>query len=172
MYLTADIVERPYILQYPNRNREQPYSLARHAQPQEMRIKPKAGLLELDVPMTAYHNFDKSKGIRWGGALKRAKDSESSTFGLASGFGNAGMRPAGTRADRAASFHGQDGDDDDENVPAGLNDYESMIEEGRVLHEQTLGGLILPSENGKPLYMLGAFTGGKESFYSDTAYFS
>ena len=164
VYLTPENVERPYILQYPNRNREQPYNQARHAQPQEMRIKPKAGLLELDVPMTAFQNFDKAKGIRWGNALKRARDSESSTFGLASGFGNTGMRPGSTRADPAASFQGSNDDDNEENIPDDFNKYESMIDEGRVLHEQTLGGLILPSENGKPLYMLGAFTGGRESF--------
>ena len=164
VFITPDFPERPYVLQYPNRNREQPYSQAGHAQPQEMRIKPKAGLLELDVPMTVHHNFDKLKGLQWGGALKRAKDNESFAFGLASGFGNAGMRPAGSRTDRGGnSFRGQD-DNEDEFAQCGLDNYKSMIDEGRVLHEQTLGGLILPSEAGKPLFMLGAFTGSKARF--------
>lgn len=160
VYITPDFPERPYVLQYPNRNREQPYSQAGHAQPQEMRIKPKAGLLELDVPMTVHHNFDKLKGLRWGGTLRRAKDNESSTFGLASGFGNPGTRSAGSRADRASTVHGQD-DNEDEIAHTTLDNYENMIDDGHVLHEQTLGGLILPSETGKPLFMLGAFTGGK-----------
>ena len=166
VYITPDFPERPYVLQYPNRNREQPYSQAGNAQPKEMRIKPKAGLLELDVPMTVHHNFDRLKGLRWGDALKRAKDNESSTFGLASGFGNAGMRPAGNRADRGGTnFHGHE-EIEDELAQSGVDNYENMIEKGRVLHEQTLGGLILPSEAGKPLFMLGAFTGGKARFIS------
>lgn len=166
VYVTPDFREKPYVLQYPNRNREQPYSQAGHVQPQEMRIKPKAGLLELDIPMTVHHNFDKLKGLQWGSALKRAKDNDSSTFGLASGFGNAGMRPVGSRVDRGGpNLHGQD-DNEEELTNSGLNNYENLIGEGRVLHEQTLGGLILPSEAGKPLFMLGAFTGGKARLIS------
>ena len=123
-------------------------------------MKPKAGLVELDIPITAHQNFDKIKGIRWGTTLKQAKDNDASTFGLASGFGNTGIRSGGGRNDRStAAFI--DNEDDGEGLSESINNYDNMVHEGLVLQEQTLGGLVLPDEPDKPLYMLGAFTGCK-----------
>ena len=50
-----------YVLQFPNRDSKQHYSAANLSQPFKMRIKPNAGMVEMDVPMDAMRNYDREK---------------------------------------------------------------------------------------------------------------
>lgn len=158
VFITPEMAEQVYLLQYPNRDRGLPYNDGTRMKPLEMRIKPKAGFIELDVPMHVHTNFDKRKGITWGEAVREAKDKGSASFGLSSGFGiehgrirapNRGLQ--GSRSDPSA--HQEDHDV----VEDLLMSFEDANEKGHVLNKQTLGGQILKEEAGKPLYMLGAF---------------
>jgi hypothetical protein len=48
-----------YILQFPNRDSKQHYTARNQSQPLKMRIKPSAGMVELDVPLDAWRNYDR-----------------------------------------------------------------------------------------------------------------
>ncbi|RAL59585.1 hypothetical protein DID88_006444 [Monilinia fructigena] len=61
-----------YVLQFPNRDIDQRYSGSNDAQPLKFRTKPKAGMVEMDVPIDARRNYDKDKGVKWGDAIKKS----------------------------------------------------------------------------------------------------
>ncbi|EON61080.1 hypothetical protein W97_00291 [Coniosporium apollinis CBS 100218] len=161
VYITASSPQsQTYLLQYPNRNRLQPYNARSNAKPLELRIKPSSGFLEIDVPMNVYANFDKTKGIKWGEAmLKTSHNGGSSNFGLAAGF--ARPRETGAAARRARARGGEEEDEEgpDEEIDRHLENFEDANSKGHVMNKQTLGGQILKEESGKPIYMLGAFRG-------------
>jgi DNA-directed RNA polymerase-3 subunit RPC5 len=156
VFITPELTEQLYLLQYPNRSREQPYNERHNSTPLEVRIKPKTGFMEIDISTTVYVNFDKTKGILWGEALKTAKDANINAFGMASGFGK-GSRPSDLHIERHARRGGR-------GVQTELANFETANENGTVLNKQTLGGQIIQSEPGMPLYMLGAFRGSKKYF--------
>lgn len=171
VYLTTDLEQQIYLLQYPNRERD--HTFKAHVYPSAMRIKPQAGYMEMDLPIH-FTNFDKARGVRWGEALRQVKE-EGNTggLGIAGGFGGPAGRVAGVKAKKPPKLEthpaadGADMDmDDDEEVPAEdkeinklLENFEQSAEEGRVLNKQTLGGQILKDVQGQPMYMLGAFKG-------------
>jgi DNA-directed RNA polymerase-3 subunit RPC5 len=76
-----------YLLQYPNRKSSKPYTSAQSSSPSELRIKPKSGFIELDIPRQTDPLFDKVKGITWGDSMRLANESKTNAFGLAAGFG-------------------------------------------------------------------------------------
>lgn len=171
VYLTpSDETQQLYLLQYPNRSRKDTFR--RHAFPAAMRIKPSSGFMEMDLPVH-FTNFDRAKGVRWGEALRQAKEEGISGFGVAGGFANITqgkhgalkMKPPKPRAagieDGDMEIDGEDGDQDE--MDKLLENFEDSVEKGHVLSQQTLGGQILKSEAGKPVYMLGAF---RESMFS------
>lgn len=155
VYITPELQEQVYLLQFPNRDRQQPYNSRTGAQPVEMRMKPRTNFMELDIATNVASNFDKSKGMLWGSAMKTANESGAAGFGMASGFGkgnrgNELFNPE--KRGKKARDPGQ--------APVGKTRSERFdvaTEAGRVLNKQTLGGqIVLPAE-GKPMYMLGTF---------------
>lgn len=152
VYITPSLAEHIYLLQYPIRSREQPYNDRNGARPTEMRIKPRAGFLEMDVDMNTAANFNKHQGLVWGEAMRKAQASGVSTFGAAAGFAPAPV----TRAGR-----GRGGEiPPDQTVEANLARFNDSVNKGYVFHKQTLGGQIVKDESGlQPNYMLGAFRG-------------
>ncbi|KAI9821741.1 MAG: hypothetical protein M1827_002322 [Pycnora praestabilis] len=163
VFITPKRAQKLMLLQYPNRDRTQPYSEANHAKALGMRIKPKSGLVEVDVPMNVNTNYDKEKGITWGEAMRKSTmEKGGGSHGFAGGFGvggggGGGVGRRGGRAneidDRSASREmSQD---------ALITNFEDANNKGRVLNKQTLGGLISPVEDGQPLYMVGAFRGNE-----------
>jgi DNA-directed RNA polymerase-3 subunit RPC5 len=141
-----------FILQFPNRPSTLAYSSATSALPSELRIKQKAGLVELDVPIDVWHNYDRTKGGRWGDALRRTAAGVS--HGLPGGFGigTSNIRSSGRGA--AASAH-----DDDAGAHEVGGNFASAVTAQRVLTKQTLGGMAVPKEQASPTYMIGAFAG-------------
>merc|ERR1719262_1567090 len=125
-----------YILQFPNRDSRQQYNRAKGSEPLKMRIKPNAGMVELDVPMDAHINYDKKKGLAWGGAMKKSMESK--------GTGSHGLR--GGIVDQEA-IQSQI-----------LADYQNAVRNERVLVKQTLGGQAMAKDDTTPQYMIGTFS--------------
>lgn len=139
-----------YLLQYPIRDRRQPYNERNGARPLEMRIKPQAGFIEMDIGMNTSANFNKYQGLLWGDAMKKSQAAGTTTFGAAAGF--AVSAPSKGRPQRDAP-----GEDIDTN----LSRFNDAVNRNIVHHKQTLGGQILQDEPGNPNYMLGAFRGNE-----------
>lgn len=173
VYLTPELQQQLYLLQYPNRARD--HTFVRYAYPENMRIKPESGFLELDLPVH-FTNFDKARGVEWGEALHRVKEEGGGGLGIAGGFGGNSGRAGGLRTRKAkvetagagaGGFVNGDAAADvgaeDEEVAKLVDNFEDSVERGRVLNKQTLGGQILKHQEGQPVYMLGAFRGRKLS---------
>ncbi|EDN03167.1 predicted protein [Histoplasma mississippiense (nom. inval.)] len=94
IYITDSQIRR-FLLQYPDRQATQPYNAATHQKPTELRLKPRTGLVEVDIPINTHVNYDEKKGRRYGNALRRSRViAEGGTMGMAGGF-NPGARAKG-----------------------------------------------------------------------------
>ncbi len=144
-----------YILQFPNRDSKQAYSVAKSSLPLELRIKEKSGLLEMDVPVDAFRNYDREKGVKWGEAVMKSDQlkggGEGGSLGLAGGFGIGGGQSARPRSARQGT------EDEGITQDALMRDFASSVAQGRVLKKQTLGGQAMPKDSTTPHYMIGAF---------------
>ncbi|CAK4031447.1 DNA-directed RNA polymerase III subunit rpc5 [Lecanosticta acicola] len=160
VFLTPPIEEQVYILQYPNRSRSIPYNRSGGAMPQDMRIKPQAGFMEMDVDMNSKHNFNKYMALKWADAKQSSKElhNPSVTYGPASGL--VGARP-GARSRSALKGQG----DRELELENDLMNFEDAEKNERVFNKQTLGGQIIrhnsEAELGKPYYFVGAFQGNQ-----------
>ncbi|CAJ2512394.1 Uu.00g054090.m01.CDS01 [Anthostomella pinea] len=137
------------ILQHPNKANGGTNS---YAQLREVRIKPRSGMLEVDVPISHAHaDYDRDKGQRWGGALAKSAAAKSGgTQGLAGGFG------VGVPASRGGSRR-RGGDDYERQID--MLDWAEAVRQDTVLRTQTLGGQ-LPRETGVDCrWMVGVFKG-------------
>jgi DNA-directed RNA polymerase III subunit RPC5 len=155
VFITPDLEEQIYLLQYPNRLRDDPYNASRGNAPLEMRLKPNAGFVEVDIPLNVVEYFDKLKGIKFGEALRKAKEDGQNAFGVAAGFERMPIPP---------SAAGRDGHEDalaDQNLENLMQRFEDANDRGHVMNKQTLGGQILRRDVGDPMYMLGAFRGSE-----------
>ena len=166
VFLNDSLSEKLMLLQYPNRDGRQPYTERNFAKPLELRIKPGAGLIEVDVPMEIFDNYDKEKAVRFGDALKKSTDERAGgSLGLPGGFGvtygHGRVGGAGRVPRRGHSDHEQEITQDMLH-----RDFDLACSLGRVLNKQTLGGQIDPLQDGKPIYMIGAFQDGRSSLPS------
>lgn len=144
-----------YVLQFPNRDSKSNYSFANHAQPSTLRLKENAGMLEVDVPIDAWSNYDRERGHRWGKSIQKSNLSKAGgSHGLPGGFGIGGAT-ASARGRRVAD----DGDDVDEN--ALTKDYALAVQRGEILTKQTLGGQFISDDVTTPRYMVGVFRDGE-----------
>lgn len=155
VFITPELLEKVYLLQYVNRDRNKGYNARSAACPTEVRIKPESGYLEVDVDMNTNRNFNKYKGLQWGDAMGNARNIGSATFGPASG-----LLPV-TRGARVAGVPRAAKDDvsRENDLQNKLVDFTESVNKNYVHHIQTLGGQILPASEGisAPQYMLGAF---------------
>lgn len=138
-----------YVLQFPNRSSTQPYTEADEAKPTELRIKPKSGLMELDVPMDAFNNFDRDKALKWGDALRYSQENKIQ-YGLPGAFG-IGAQPAGRGRGRGVKEELED--------TGGMSDpkFLAMLQQNRIMKTLTLGGAEGPAESWHPQHMIGVF---------------
>jgi DNA-directed RNA polymerase-3 subunit RPC5 len=143
-----------FVLQFPNRDRSMPYDAKHGCAPTEMRVKPKSGMVELDVPVDVHRNYDRAKGIKWGEAMLKSTTAKAGgSHGLPGGFGLGGA-PLGARG------RGRGEVEEAENQEKLLDDYERAVEDGHVLKTQTLGGQFVAKNSTTPNYFLGTFTTG------------
>lgn len=161
VYLTPAMEEQIFLLQYPNRPRTRPYNSTFGATPREMRIKPNAGYMEVDVKLNTEHNFNKFMGLKWGDATRASKElhNATGTYGPASGLSAAKPRammggrgkPLVERGERDLELENE------------LESFATAESEGRVFSMQTLGGQIVrhdgQEEASKANYFAGAFRG-------------
>lgn len=140
-----------YILQFPNRDAKVNYSAKENAQPSLMKLKEDAGMVEIDVPVDAWTNYDRERGHRWGRAIQKSNQAKAGgSHGLPGGFGIGGQAPA-VRGKRS----NLDEDEIDQN--ALTKDYALAVQKGEILTKQTLGGQFVSDEGTTPRYMIGAF---------------
>lgn len=142
------------VLQYPNRTDDQP-----RPPPSELRIKPAAGMVEVDIPLdSASGAYDREKGVRWGKSLHASTAAKSGgSHGLAGGFGfgavqqrgGGGGAGGGAGARKKAD---QNPDDDDD-----ILEWNEAVRQNKALTTQTLGGQY-PVDNDVQ-YMVGVFQG-------------
>lgn len=143
-----------YILQFPNRDAKQNYCKLNETTPLKMRVKEKAGMVELDVPVDVWSNYDRDKGIRWGEAIRKSDSSKGGgSHGLPGGFGIGGAAHSGRGRGKAS-------DEDDVNVQMAQKDWGAAVGRGQVLQKQTLGGQFVSTEDTTPRYLIGIFRKG------------
>ena len=147
--------KRLMLLQYPNRDFGQPYSDKFGLKPLELRMKPKCGVVEVDVPMIVQSNFNKDKGVRYGQAMRKSRVlQEGGSYGLTGGL--RGGNPA-TRL--RSSNQNQNLASEEPSHEYLLENFEDANNKGHVMNKLTLGGRIVPREDGYPVYYLGVFKG-------------
>jgi len=143
VFITSKLTEQLYLLQFPTRDRQQPYNEDFRNKPLELRLKPQTGYLEMDVPVYTQINYDRSKAAEFGDALAKTKSHGSKGYGVAvglsQGLGRGGAQLANGDLDEPDDTH--------------------------LLKHQTLGGQILHDERGKPNYMVGTFLTDKRELH-------
>ena len=159
------------VLQQPNRK------LAREGQDDdgggglaisEVRVKPRTGMLEVDVPVSHAHaDYDREKGQRWGAALQRSVAAKNGgSHGLAGGFGvgvgvssssaAGGGRGGGAGGKGGGGRRGVNGEDLDMDL-----DWAEAVRQDKVLRTQTLGGQYPLQESSSCRWMIGVFQEGE-----------
>ena len=149
------------VLQFPNRDRKQPYNVKTGQKPLELRVKPISGLVEVDVPIVVEQCYDQHKGIKYGQAIKKSRMlRQGGSYGLAGGLG-VSATARGPRDDIRNPIE----EVSEEKL---LENFEDSNNKGHVLNKITLGGRIAKPENGKPNYFIGVFKGSELGCMLDT----
>ncbi|KAL8844745.1 MAG: hypothetical protein Q9176_000845 [Flavoplaca citrina] len=142
---------RALLLRFPNRKPDQPYNARTGQKPLEIRIKPKYGHIEVDVPVLVDQHWDVEKAIEYQHAMQKSTVlQQGRSYGLAGGLG------AGTQAATKKPL-------DDSPTASGpsmerlLKDPADSNNKGHVMNKITLAGRIFPFDDTQPRYMLGVF---------------
>lgn len=145
------------IMQHPNQRMP---SAETYTHLSEVRVKPRNGMIEVDVPLS-YHlsDYDRDKGLRWGTALSRSMAAKNGgTHGLAGGFGVGA--PAMRGGANAAKRRNADEVDLD---LLDTRDWSEAVRQDRVLRTQTLGGSFPVEAESHCRWMVGIFQGSESS---------
>ena len=146
---------RTMLVQYPNRELGQEYREANRQKPLELRIKPKCGVVEADIPLNIHVNFDKAKGIEYGEAMRTSRHlQQGGSYGLTGGLG-VGPKLSAKDIRRAPMPEGP-------SKEKLLENFDDANNKGHVMNKITLGGRIVPFKDGSPIYMYVTFKGGKQ----------
>lgn len=144
VFLTDSDISR-YVFQYLDRPSKLPYNERRGQKPIALKMKPGTGLVEVEVPIQTRGNYDRTKGFKYGDAMKKSRAArDGGAFGMAGGF-SSGSLAAGTGRVKS------EGNGELEVLDSKAVDPESII------RTQVLGGRIKPAEEGDPVYMLATF---------------
>ena len=143
------------ILQYVNKTAQDPTQI-RPLEVQDIRLKPRAGMFEVDVPLDTSVAYDQSKGIKWGSALQKSMETKKGgSLGLAGGFG------IGAAVNRTGGGRRTAAEDNDLT-------WQEARRLDKVLRTQTLGGGKSAAEQSAG-FMVGVFQGSKLSTPSPTS---
>ena len=154
LYLNSS-KKRTMLLQYPNRDAGQEYREAYGSKPLEIRIKPKCGVVEVDIPMNIHAFFDKEKGIQYGEAMRNSQLlQEGGSYGLAGGMGIERKKQP-KKGQRSSSHIGP-------SPEKLLENFDDANNKGHIMNKITLGGRIVPFKDGDPMYMIATFSEGDE----------
>lgn len=162
VFITPEMEQQLYVLQYLNRRPNQPFVKSEGAVPSEVRLKEQSGFIEVDVQLPMQANYNRQQGVRWGEAMRKTKQLGQKAYGIASGFERA--MPRQSRPGPAHDGHQQQPAlDDDANFDEYVANFEDANEKGHVLNTQTYGGQIVKEDGKGPTYMVGTF---KKSAFS------
>ena len=154
LFINKPTGKRAMLLQYPNRKVGQEYSAASGTKPLEIRIKPKCGIVEVDIPVEVHANYDRLKGVQYGEAMCKSRLlQDGSSYGLGGGLG-IGPRPT-LKNDRHAP------PPDGPSQEKLLENFSDANNKGHVMNKITLGGHIHPFKNGDPIYVAATFKEGE-----------
>ncbi|KAJ5250195.1 hypothetical protein N7489_000605 [Penicillium chrysogenum] len=145
--LTDSDISR-YVFQYVDREHDRPYNDQENQRPIQLRLKPRTGLIEVEVPISTRENYDVNKGMRYGDAVQKSRSArDGGAYGMAGGFtAGSGTAAAGGRVKMEA------------NGDVEILDNKRAVDSASLMRVQSLGGRIKPSEEGDPVYMLATFT--------------
>ena len=163
VFITPEMEQQLYVLQYLNRRPNQPFVKSEGAVPSEVRLKEQSGFIEVDVQLPMQANYNRQQGVRWGEAMRKTKQLGQKAYGIASGFERA--MPRQSRPGPAHDGHQQQPAlDDDANFDEYVANFEDANEKGHVLNTQTYGGQIVKEDGKGPTYMVGTFKKSAFSF--------
>ena len=149
--------KRTLLVQYPNREVGGEYRAANGQKPLELRIKPKTGVVEIDVPMEIHANYDKEKGIEYGEAMRDSRVlQQGGSYGLSGGLG-VGAKSSAKDVRRGPMPEGP-------SKEKLLENFDDANNKGHVMNNITLGGRIVPFQDGDPIYMYATFKGGRSIY--------
>lgn len=147
--LTDSDISR-YVFQYLDRPQKLPYNERRGQKPTSLRMKSGTGMVEVEVPIQTRGNYDVTKGLKYGDAMKKSRAGrDGGAFGMAGGFSSGSMASGGGRVKA-------EGGGDVE-----VLDNKKVVDPSSLVRTQALGGRIKPQEEGDPVYMLATFKGSK-----------
>ena len=172
-----------YLLQHPTRSRRKPANARNGCCPTATRIKPKSGFLELDVPICPDFNYNRDKASRWGRALKESggsagvaggtvgagNTSGNGVFGMANGFigpdtfGRGRLQLGASKKQGERNQAERDGTMGVDGAKGAAQDADNVDEEEEPpqMECQVMGGKIMKSGEGSPLYMVGVYRGSE-----------
>ena len=159
LFINKPTGKRAMLIQYPNRVIGQEYRAASGNKPLEIRIKPRCGLVEVDIPVDIHVNFNQTKGVEYGEAMRKSRFlQEGGSYTLSGGLG---IGPKGNlRRDLRVGpqwppFEGP-------SPEKLLENFDDANNKGHVMNKITLGGQIYPFKSGDPIYMAATFTKGEQ----------
>ena len=145
---------RALLLRFPNRSPDQPYCDRLGCKPTELRIKPKHGHVELDIPINIHDNWNHEKAIKYQEAMRKSSVlQQGGSYGLAGGL-EPPAKPAASDKPEASKLAGPS----KETLLANIDDANNK---GHVMNKITLAGRIFPADPTQPRNMFGTFKNGK-----------
>ena len=144
------------LLQFPTREAWKPYSNQTGQKPTELRIKPKCGYIEVDVPIPIGKQWNVDQAITFQDAISKSPTLlRGGSLGLPGGLlsnlkpipPETVTNPAHTRPSREQLLANADDDDNKEYMMSKI----------------TLQGQIHPRDDTQPRYLMGTFKGGELS---------
>lgn len=144
IFLTDSDVSR-YVFQYLDRPSKLPYNERRGQKPVNLKMKPDLGLVEVDVPIQTHANYNATKGLKYGEAMKKSRAGrDGGAFGMAGGFSSGSLAgPGRVKTEGAGEVE--------------MLDNRKVVDPNLLVQTQSLGGRIKPAEEGDPVYMLATF---------------
>lgn len=163
MVYMVDPGHRLLLLRFPNRRLDEPFAERYSNKPLELRIKPKHGFVELDVPVNfRLPDLDVFKARQIQKAMiQSAIIQKAGSYGMAGGFG-VNEEPAPSKKGKAKAKETAQPDDIS---PPDLEFQDSFLEDVKngSWNKITLSGMIQRYDDTKPRLMAGVF---KESQYT------
>lgn len=157
VFITPEIAEQLYVLQYLNRPLDDPLTKATESEPSQLRIKQQSGFIEVDVPINVQNHYNRPMGVAWGEALRKTKDFGQKAYGIAGGFER--TMPRTNRPGPPQDGSAQVAPIEDNDLEEYIVNFDDANDKGHVLNTQTFGGQIIKDQDDAkgPNYMLGTF---------------
>ena len=149
IFLTNPSVAR-YVLQYAVRGSNKAYGERHGQKPMTFRLKPRTGLVEVDIPINTRANYDQAKGLQFGTALERSRV-PAGGYGMSGGFSSSGQshQQVTVRVGGGGSRVKTEDEEETRNIQL-----------QNLVRAQTLAGRMTTAEDDS-LYMLAAFRGSE-----------